>query len=268
MQALSADLVADITAGYAKLPPVVIWIRRDPETSAGLFASLVSDCVAARYSGRLRSCGLWWWKGLWFEPHQLRTCQESSGNSLKGTGLARGAARNRGVFSKVMTCGRRDAGPCRGAACCDLDQEGSRNIRGSLCFTLYTGEPKAGLRFLGSSGLWYFHDRIAIPSVAAVRQALIAECHDCPSAGHQGVTKTRQRVARRFWWPHMSRSVHSYVTACSSCQLNKPVNQLPAGLLQPFAVLGRKFAHITLDLITDLPPTASGSDAYCGRPFD
>ena len=33
-----------------------------------------------------------------------------------------------------MTCGRRDAGPCRGAACCDLDQEGSRNIRGSLCF--------------------------------------------------------------------------------------------------------------------------------------
>ena len=35
----------------------MIWIRRDPETSAGLFASLVSDCVAARYSGRLRSCG-------------------------------------------------------------------------------------------------------------------------------------------------------------------------------------------------------------------
>ena len=38
---------------------VVIWIRRDPETSAGLFALLVSDCVAAGYSGRLRSCGLW-----------------------------------------------------------------------------------------------------------------------------------------------------------------------------------------------------------------
>ena len=127
--------------------------------------------------------------------------------------------------------------------------------------SLYTGEPKAGLRFEEGTGLWYFQDRIAIPSVAAVRQALIAECHDCPSAGHQGVTKTLQRVARRFWWPHMSRSVHSYVTACSSCQLNKPVNQLPAGLLQPLPVPERKFAHITLDLITDLPLTASGCDA-------
>jgi hypothetical protein len=32
---------------------VVIWIR-DPEASAGLFATLVSDCVAARHSGRLK----------------------------------------------------------------------------------------------------------------------------------------------------------------------------------------------------------------------
>jgi hypothetical protein len=125
----------------------------------------------------------------------------------------------------------------------------------------YTGEPKAGLRFDDSTGLWYFQDRIAVPNIPAVRQAIIAECHDCPSAGHMGVTKTLQRVARRFWWPHLGRSVHSYVTSCSSCQLNKPTNQLPLGLLQPLPVPERKFDHITLDLITDLPVTKNGCDA-------
>jgi len=125
----------------------------------------------------------------------------------------------------------------------------------------YSGEPRAGLRLEESTGLWYFQDRIAIPSVAAIRQAIIAECHDCPSAGHQGVTKTLQRVARRFWWPHLSRSVHAYVTACSSCQLNKPSHQPPLGLLQPLPVPERKFEHITLDLITDLPNTKHGYDA-------
>jgi hypothetical protein len=126
---------------------------------------------------------------------------------------------------------------------------------------VYTGEPRAGLAFDDSSGLWYFQSRIAVPSVLTVRQAILAECHDCPSAGHQGVTKTLQRVARRFWWPHMGRSVHSYVTSCASCQLNKPSNQVPIGLLQPLPVPDRKFAHVTLDLITDLPPTVNGCDA-------
>jgi hypothetical protein len=120
---------------------------------------------------------------------------------------------------------------------------------------------KAGLSFNDSTGLWYFQNRIAVPNVASVRQAILAECHDCPSAGHQGVTKTLQRVARRFWWPHLGRSVHSYVTSCSSCQLNKPSQQLPAGLLQPLPVPDRKFDQITMDFITDLPPTARGYDS-------
>lgn len=121
--------------------------------------------------------------------------------------------------------------------------------------------PKAGLQFGDQTGMWYFQDRIAVPNVASVRQAIIAECHDCPSAGHQGVTKTLQRVSRRFWWPHMGRSVHSYVTACSSCQLNKPSQQLPAGLLQPLPVPQRKYDQITMDFVTDLPLTERGFDS-------
>jgi hypothetical protein len=35
---------------------------------------------------------------------------------------------------------------------------------------------------------------------------------------------------------------------------------LPAGLLQPLPVPEKKFEQITMDLITDLPPTARGHD--------
>ena len=121
--------------------------------------------------------------------------------------------------------------------------------------------PTPGVRHDDGTNLWMFHDRVAVPCDRDLRQAIIAECHDCPSAGHLGVTKTIQRVARRFWWPHMGRSVHAYVTACGSCQLNKPVNQAPAGLLQPLPVPEGKWEHVTMDLITDLPPTKQGFDS-------
>jgi hypothetical protein len=112
-----------------------------------------------------------------------------------------------------------------------------------------------------SHGIWYMRDRVAIPACKPLRLRILRECHDCPSAGHLGVAKTLQRVAERFWWPHMARTVRNYVVSCPSCQLNKPSSQSPAGLLHPLPVPANKFECITLDLITDLPPTKHGHDA-------
>ena len=112
------------------------------------------------------------------------------------------------------------------------------------------------------NGLWYFGDRLAVPRNLEIRHEIIRECHDSLSGGHLlGVTKTIQRVARRFWWPHMSKTVRQYVTACPSCQRNKPSNQLPGGLLQPIPIPKAKWEEMTMDLITDLPPTRNGYDA-------
>jgi transposase InsO family protein len=111
------------------------------------------------------------------------------------------------------------------------------------------------------NGVWYLGDRIAIPRDLELRKEIIRECHDIPSSGHMGITKTLQRVARKFWWPHMSRSIYAYVKACDSCQRNKPSHLLPGGLLQPLPTPEAKWEHITMDLITDLPVTKNGHDA-------
>jgi hypothetical protein len=110
-------------------------------------------------------------------------------------------------------------------------------------------------------GLWYMGDRLAIPKDKALRQEIIYEHHDVPSAGHLGITKTVQRVARHFWWPHLSRTIYYYVRSCPSCQRNKPSNQAPGGLLQPLPTPEAKWEQMTMDLITDLPPTKNGYDA-------
>lgn len=110
-------------------------------------------------------------------------------------------------------------------------------------------------------GVWYFGERIAVPRSVELRQALLRECHDSPSSGHQGITKTLQLLARKFWWPHMGRSVYAYVRACPSCQRSKPSHLLPGGLLQPLETPSHRWEQITMDLITDLPPTRNGHDA-------
>jgi hypothetical protein len=58
----------------------------------------------------------------------------------------------------------------------------------------------------------------------------------------------------------MTRTVRHYVTSCPSCQCNKPRSDLPAGLLQSLPVPDKKLEQITMDMITDLPPTSSGHD--------
>jgi hypothetical protein len=137
----------------------------------------------------------------------------------------------------------------------DLLQE----IQGAYEGDSYYDSPMLGLEF--SNGLWYLQGRVAVPYDLKIRQSIIAECHDCPSAGHLGVEKTLQRVARRFWWPHMARNVRSYVSSCESCQRNKPSNQVPGGLLQPLPVPTAKFEQITMDLIVELPRTKHNHDA-------
>jgi transposase InsO family protein len=122
-----------------------------------------------------------------------------------------------------------------------------------------SGLPKPG--FSMSDGIWYFQNRIVVPRDTALRKLIISECHDVGSAGHQGITRTLQRVASRFWWPHMSRTVSSWVLACPSCQRNKPTNQRPIGLLNPLPVPSYKWEQMTMDLITDLPTTKHGYNA-------
>ena len=110
------------------------------------------------------------------------------------------------------------------------------------------------------SGFWVKDGKIVVPNVKAVKRLIMAEFHDSPMCGHPGIDRTTDLVERVFWWPSLKQDVREYVMACDSCQRNKPTNQKPHGLLRSLDVPEKKWDSISMDLITQLPPTQSGFD--------
>ncbi|XP_047997557.1 uncharacterized protein LOC125235150 [Leguminivora glycinivorella] len=83
---------------------------------------------------------------------------------------------------------------------------------------------------------------------------VLATYHDHPLAGHYGIEKTYQRIARRYYWKGMRKYIESYVKNCLPCQRYKPTNLKPAGLLQTTA-LNQRFEVVAFDLFGPLPVT-------------
>ena len=93
--------------------------------------------------------------------------------------------------------------------------------------------------------------KILVPK--SLRRYVLKECHDVPSIGHVGMCKTLNLVDRQFHWNGLHSDVISYVRTCPTCQEIKSDNRAKASLLQPLEILDRKWAQVTIDLVTDLP---------------
>lgn len=104
--------------------------------------------------------------------------------------------------------------------------------------------------------------RIMVPSGAAeVKAVVLRECHDLPTGGHHGSSKTIAAVRRRFEWPNMNAEIRAYVSSCDACQKNKASHQSAMGLLHPLPIPPHPWHTVTMDLITSLPRTRAGHDA-------
>ena len=107
------------------------------------------------------------------------------------------------------------------------------------------------------NGMWYYGDRLAIPSAKAFKVArvgIIREHHDTPFAGHRGFNKTKQSVGRAFYWRGMHTEILHYCNECFGCQKNKG-GRRPYGLLQPIQPPTKKWGAMSMDFITNLPET-------------
>lgn len=114
-----------------------------------------------------------------------------------------------------------------------------------------------------SHGVLYRYDpdfdseesQLVVP--ASMRDAVLKELHDSPTAGHQGVERTLQRLRERYYFPGMRRYVTDYLKRCVECLRYKPSNQKPAGLLQT-PVLQQRGEVLAIDLFGPLPAGDQG----------
>ena len=143
------------------------------------------------------------------------------------------------------------------AAATDLEYKGVKEA-------VEGGNPKGdfqlkdGLLWKGTRG-----ERLYIPD-CDLRKKLALEAHEGPLCGHLGRDKTQERLARHYYWPKMNVMVAEMCRSCEPCQAIKPSHQAKLGLLQPNPIPTSLFQIITIDLITQLPPTKKGYTAICG----
>jgi transposase InsO family protein len=101
-------------------------------------------------------------------------------------------------------------------------------------------------------GLAYFGTRIYVPT-EHLRLLVLLLRHDSATGGHFGIKKTKDLVARDFWWPGLSAFVTKYVKSCH-CVRFKSTRKQPIGELQPLPVPTRPWSDISTDFIVGLPP--------------
>ena len=110
-------------------------------------------------------------------------------------------------------------------------------------------------------GLYYLQARLVVPVGGVLRKKCFVDAHSSVYAGHGGFVKTQKLLTRHYWWPKMVHFIKDFIKHCISCQVNKPTNQEPVGLLMPLQIPARPWGSVSMDLITALFETGNGYTA-------
>ncbi|KAM4061074.1 integrase core domain-containing protein [Hirsutella rhossiliensis] len=95
-----------------------------------------------------------------------------------------------------------------------------------------------------------------------LRTRIVQQSHDSVAAGHPGREGTLAIVARRFYWPGQSQLVRRFVANCDTCGRAHIWRQSKRGFLKPLPIPDRPRSHLSMDFITDLPPTGPSKARY------
>ena len=109
-------------------------------------------------------------------------------------------------------------------------------------------------------GIITWEGRIYVPKDKKLRDKVIHLHHDTYTAGHPGRFKTAELILWNYWWPRIQGDVRAYVDGCSRCQQMKTFPAKPMGKLSPNKTPQKIWQYISVDLITQLPPSL-GYDA-------
>ena len=123
------------------------------------------------------------------------------------------------------------------------------------------GDSNAG--WLEQNGLLRYRGAVYVPNDHAVKDELLRTNHDDPLGGHFGTGKTLEILRRKYFWQRMRSDVYAYVKTCAICQRTKVKRHREYGVLSSFPVPSKPWQEITMDFITDLPPSQ-----FRGRVYD
>ncbi|GMF57178.1 unnamed protein product [Phytophthora fragariaefolia] len=102
--------------------------------------------------------------------------------------------------------------------------------------------------------------RLVIPD--SLRSDMLHYAHEDFQGGHQGITRTYEKLRSEFYWPGMYADVEHYVKECVDCASGKgrPPNEGPSpGNIEP----RRPFEVVSMDLSLTCQSPNEGTRFYC-----
>ncbi|XP_057543336.1 uncharacterized protein LOC130821562 [Amaranthus tricolor] len=107
-------------------------------------------------------------------------------------------------------------------------------------------------------GFLFKGNRLCIPKLP-LRSVLVKEVHEGSIAGHFGIQKTLDMLAKHFYWPKMLGTVGKHVLKCEPCHKAKVT--FHKGEYIPLPIAHKPWEHISMDFVMALPKTRRGKDA-------
>ena len=89
-------------------------------------------------------------------------------------------------------------------------------------------EPEHDTQLEGVNGLLQNRfGRVYVPK--SLRNQLMYFFHFGRAGGHQGITRTYNRLSRHFWWSSMKDDIQRYNAQCLTCMRRRPHARRPLG---------------------------------------
>jgi uncharacterized protein YheU (UPF0270 family) len=114
-------------------------------------------------------------------------------------------------------------------------------------------------RFLYSHGKVWQDGKIVVPEKRILD--VISLHHSSLLAGHWGVFKTRDLIARQFLIPRLRERVTQFIRTCDVCQRVKPNRHPNKGILQQLRVPTRRWTAVSIDWVEGLQESVQGNDS-------
>ncbi|GJR21531.1 putative reverse transcriptase domain-containing protein [Tanacetum coccineum] len=110
-----------------------------------------------------------------------------------------------------------------------------------------------------TDGTLCLNERSWIPCRGNLRELIMHESHKSKYSIHPGSDKMYQDLKKLYWWLNMKAEIATYVSKCLTCAKVKAEYQKPYGLLVQLVIPIWKWENITMDFVTKLPKTSSGT---------
>jgi hypothetical protein len=107
--------------------------------------------------------------------------------------------------------------------------------------------------FIRSKNLLLRNRRVYVPNFSNLRLQFLQSRHDHQLTGHPGICKTKEILMRDVYWKGITHDIEDFVKSCQTCRRAKSIRQAPYGYLKTLLIPERKWTHISMDHIDQLP---------------